>query len=109
MSLAGKVMVAHYARIETGFLYAACRQLYGMAPVMPVVDTLLIEHERHVRSHLATQRGALRLAAARERYGLPRYPAHDALTDAIAAGELFLAQIAHRAGAAVPRLRDFTR
>ena len=38
---------------------------------------------------------AYRLGAARQRYGLPEYRAHDALTDALAAAELFLAQIGH--------------
>ena len=75
----------------------------------PVVDTLTIEHQRHSRTGGVgvTEAGALRLGAARERYGLPRYPAHDALTDAIAAAELFLAQVAHRSGARVARLRDY--
>lgn len=108
-ALAGRVMIAHYARIEVGFLAVACRRLYGFAPVLPVIDTLRLEHEREIPGHHATQPGALRLAAARERYGLPRYPAHDALTDAIAAGELFLAQLAHHGGSDPPRLRDFTR
>lgn len=35
-----------------------------------------------------------RLGAARRTFGLPRYSAHHALTDAIAAGELLLAQVA---------------
>ena len=40
----------------------------------------------------------LRLQACRDHFGLPRYRAHEALTDAISAGELFLAQSAHLAG-----------
>ena len=32
----------------------------------------------------------LNLAAARARYGLPAYGAHDALTDAVSTAELFL-------------------
>ncbi|NLW04889.1 MAG: 3'-5' exonuclease, partial [Pseudomonadaceae bacterium] len=35
------------------------------------------------------------LAACRERYGLPNYHPHDALTDALATAELLQAQIAH--------------
>lgn len=106
-ALAGRVLIAHYARIEIGFLSSACRRLYGFAPVLPVVDTLTIEHQRRSRTSSVTEAGALRLGAARERYGLPRYPAHDALTDAIAAAELFLAQVAHRSGGRVAPLRDY--
>ena len=41
--------------------------------------------------------GALRLWAARERRGLPVYRAHEALTDALACAELYLAQAAELA------------
>ena len=37
---------------------------------------------------------SLRLAHARQRYNLPPYHPHHALTDALAAAELFLAQMA---------------
>ncbi len=37
----------------------------------------------------------LRLARVRERYDLPRYGSHNALSDALACGELFLAQQSH--------------
>ena len=46
------------------------------------------------------------MANLRERYGLPRYRAHNALIDAISAAELLLAQIAHRAGKRSPRLDE---
>ena len=45
----------------------------------------------------------LNLTAARRALGLPDYPAHDALTDAVATAELFLV-VRHRLGAR--RLRD---
>jgi DNA polymerase-3 subunit epsilon len=38
--------------------------------------------------------GSLRLDAARRRFGLPRYAAHRAATDAVATAELLLAQVA---------------
>ena len=106
-ALAGRVLIAHFARIEVEFLASACRRLYGLAPVLPVVDTMQIEHRRHATPAGDIQPGTLRLNAARERYGLPRYPAHDALTDAIAAAELFLAQVAHKSGDGAARLRDY--
>jgi DNA polymerase-3 subunit epsilon len=45
----------------------------------------------------------MNLTAARHALGLPEYPAHDALTDAIATAELFLV-LRHRLGAR--KLRD---
>ncbi|KAA3629599.1 MAG: 3'-5' exonuclease [Proteobacteria bacterium] len=95
-ALAGKVMVAHYAVIETGFLSEACQRIYGFPLIGPVVDTLELDARILRQTGRIPKQGELRLAALRERYGLPRYPAHNALIDAIAAGELFLAQAAYR-------------
>ena len=47
----------------------------------------------------------LNLADARRACGLPDYPAHDALTDAVATAELFLV-LRHRLGART--LRELT-
>jgi DNA polymerase III subunit epsilon len=92
-ALTGRVLLAHFARIETGFLSAACERLWGTPMPCVVVDTLELEHrvvtERGQRDPAP---GALRLWAARERHGLPVYRAHEALTDALACAELYLAQ-----------------
>ncbi|WP_293675636.1 hypothetical protein [Thiolapillus sp.] len=40
-------------------------------------------------------------------YGLPRYQAHNALMDAIATAELFLAQLAHGNYQKPPPLKNF--
>lgn len=105
--LAGKVMVAHYSVIETRFLSAACERLYGFPLIGPVVDTLELEARLVRQSGQLARKGDLRLAALRSRYNLPRYPAHNALSDAIAAGELFLAQAAHRTRGQHTALRQF--
>ncbi|ROR29642.1 exonuclease domain-containing protein [Inmirania thermothiophila] len=106
-ALAGKVLLAHHAVIEQRFLDRACRRLYGRGLLCPVVDTLQLEARRfHIEGRPIVQ-GDLRLHQARARHGLPRYPAHDALSDALAAAELFLAQAQQRAvGGRTPRLRD---
>lgn len=88
-----KVMVVHYSPIELGFLKA----LWQTQP-MPVLasdwlDTMQIERHRRERNNDVIKEGGYRLPACRERYGLPDYPGHDALTDAMATAELFLAQI----------------
>lgn len=104
--LAGRVMIAHYARLEMGFLDAACRQVFGGPFTLPVVDTLAVEHRRMQRRNQPVVKGSLRLDAVRQRYNLPRYRAHNALIDAIAAAELFLAQMAERDGGGRLRLKD---
>lgn len=96
-ALRGRVLLAHHASIETGFLTAACEQVHGAPFVTPCVDTLDLQ-QRVLAGALGAgpepPPGALRLWAARERYGLPRYRPHDPLTDALACAELYLAQVA---------------
>lgn len=97
--LAGRVLVLHHAPLDLGFLNAACRQLWGAPLVARVVDTLALAHRRHHHgTHHEPTDGELRLHALRAQYGLPRYPAHNALSDALATAELLLALVAHRAG-----------
>lgn len=96
--LAGKVLLAHHARIEQGFLSAACQHLYGGPLILPIADTLAIAQHQRLRQQEVMADGSLRLAALREHYGLPRYKAHHALIDAIATAELFLAQVAEKRG-----------
>ncbi|HEX9803124.1 MAG TPA: exonuclease domain-containing protein [Gammaproteobacteria bacterium] len=92
--LAGKVLIAHHARFEMQFLRRACLALFGMNFVMPVVDTQAIARRTLERRNQAFRPQELRLAALRRRHQLPRYRLHNALSDALAAAELFLAQLA---------------
>ena len=93
-ALQGRVLVAHHAPIELGFLDRAFRDGGAVGAPLHVVDTMTLERRLLVRGHGAPPPGALRLDAARQRYGLPRYAAHRAATDAIATAELLLAQVA---------------
>jgi len=92
--LAGKVMLVHYAAIEQNFLSAACQQLYGAPFVIPTIDTLLLAQRIFERRNHTIQAGDLRLFNLRPRYNLPNYKAHNALSDALATAELFLAMAA---------------
>lgn len=94
--LAGKVLIAHHALVEWTFLSEACKKVFGVPFEIPTIDTLLIERRLAVRRNLDLPRGGYRLNACRQRYNLPRYGAHNALVDAIAAGELFLAQASYK-------------
>ncbi len=100
-AMAGRVIVAHYSRIERDFLRRAVSDMTGDVLDFPVVDTMEIESRKHPVSRPnrfqrwmgAEASPSLRLARARERYNLPAYRPHHALTDALASAELFLAQI----------------
>lgn len=105
--LQGRVLIAHYAATECGFVDAACRRCFGAGLLVPTVDTLTLAHRSCVRQGREPVRGDLRLAALRERYNLPAYASHDALVDALAAAELFLAQMEELAGAGPVPLRAF--
>lgn len=94
-ALAGKVMLVHFARIEREFLQQACLELYGVAPSFPMIDTLAIAKRRLDKKDVAYDPSELRLGALRAKKGLPQYFAHNALNDAIATAELFLAQTSH--------------
>lgn len=106
-ALAGKVMIAHHATVEKGFLGDACQRVYGVGLPVPVIDTQALAKRTFQRRHIAFKGSDLRLHALSERYNLPRYSAHNALSDALAAAELFLAQVSHSNGGNKMPLRDF--
>lgn len=101
---AGCVVVFHHAALDTAFLDRAAQAVFGAPLLLPCVDTLWLEKRRFARQGRAVEPGGLRLQACRERYHLPAHIAHNALSDALATGELLLAQLAHRGGD--PRLRE---
>lgn len=101
--LAGRVLLVHYAHLDLGLIERLCRERFGSAPPLQVVDTLQLERRR--RRHRGPSAGSLRLGDLRTDYALPRYAAHNCLTDAIATAELFLAMVARRRDSDL-RLRD---
>lgn len=105
--LAGRVMLVHYKNIEQNFLDVACRRLYGARFVVETIDTLDLAARVYERLNHTIQTGDLRLFNLRPRYNLPRYKAHNALTDAVATAELFLAMAAEMAPPEDCRLGPF--
>ncbi|KEO90052.1 hypothetical protein EH31_08135 [Erythrobacter longus] len=89
-ALSGRVLVAHAAMMERDALRRAVKTLYGADLPIRAICTLTLE--RRLNPNLVGA-DAYRLGPCRARYGLPPYAAHDALTDAIAAAELFQAQL----------------
>lgn len=104
-ALAGRVLVVHHAGLDKALLDRLCRHRYGAPLLVPVVDTLALEHRRQSQRHHIEEGGSLKLSDLRMTYGLPRYAAHDCLVDAIATAELLLAMIAH---GHARRLRDLS-
>lgn len=100
-AIKGRILVVHYRHIEREFLARALLERLGEAIEFPVIDTMSIEQNVLRRRQGLVDRllkrspGGLRLGDCRERYGLPHYHAHHALTDALATAELLQAQIAH--------------
>jgi len=91
-ALSGRVLIAHSAGIEVHALRRSSAKLFGVN--LPIRSICTLELERRLNPNLVGEED-YRLGKCRERYGLPEYRAHDALTDAIAAAELFQAQLTH--------------
>lgn len=102
---AGTIVLAHGASIERGFLVEAARATGRPALSLRTVDTLgYLRAIERVRPHLTDRlpAGAARyaslptaLGAARAFFGLPAYPEHEPLFDALATAELYLL-LSHR-------------
>lgn len=105
----GRVLVAHHWPLDCRFLQQDILTIYHQTVLLPAIDTLVLEKQRLLRAHSVLKEGSLRLGACRERYGLPIYAAHSALTDALACAELLLAQVAAMGGGADIFVGDLLR
>jgi len=92
-TLNGSCLLAHNAIIEKEFLNKLSQEYYSQEIPLRLIDTLKREQNRLKHSEKLLQEGSLRLAACRARYNLPVYKAHNALSDALACAELYLAQV----------------
>ncbi|MDM3869928.1 exonuclease domain-containing protein [Porticoccus sp. W117] len=96
-ALRGRVLVLHSGAIDLSFIQPVCKQLFNVPLLAQLVDTLEIEKKRLAGNGQMEQlpQDGLRLFNCRERYNLPSYNAHNALADALATAELFLAQVSY--------------
>jgi len=106
--IAGKPLLVHYARIESGFLKEACRQIYGVTPPLMIIDTLALIKKRFDKNGGNYPPSTLRLASLRDSFELPTYHAHNALKDAIATAELLLAELYNNHDGLATPLKDLT-
>lgn len=105
-ALAGRALLAHHAPLDVAFLEAAHRSVGEESPPVPVVCTLQLQGRLLRRAGQELHPGSLRLWRARARHGLPAVRAHDALGDALAAAELYLAQVAELEASGPVTLRE---
>ena len=92
--LAGRVLVVHHAGLDKGLLDRLCRAQFGEKLLLPIIDTLALEHRREKRKHHLDDNRSLRLPDLRDHYNLPYYRGHDCVMDAIATAELLIAMVA---------------
>lgn len=85
------VLVFHNATLDLGYLNQYLIREWGAPLLMPYVDTMEFERKKLLRDQEHIKPGELRLFQCRERYGLPAVELHDALGDALATAELWLA------------------
>ncbi|MBQ0797627.1 3'-5' exonuclease [Zhongshania sp.] len=95
-ALKGRVLIFHCAAMDMAFLDQWCVRLHGARLLMPFVDTLTVERKRLDSRQPIIRSGELRLGQCRKRYNLPEYPPHNAMSDALATAELFLAMMASK-------------
>lgn len=104
--LSGKVMLAHNANVEFGFINKMCQKLYATEFIIPVIDTQHLAKRSLERKNSAYKSKELRLFNLRKSLNMPAYKAHNALMDAIATAELFLAMFNRISPKNDGRLRD---
>ena len=91
--LKGKVLLAHNAKVEIGFIKKMCKEIYGSDFLIPVIDTQYLAKRSFDRKNISYKNSDLRLFNLRSSFNMPAYKAHNALMDAIATAELFLALV----------------
>jgi DNA polymerase-3 subunit epsilon len=92
------ILVFHNAMLDWGFLKLALKNAGVTQRPKLIIDTLQIEKKRLLQHTSDIKLDDLTLNECRNRYDLPSYHCHHALTDAQATAELLLAQC-HQIGA----------
>ena len=105
--LSGKVLLAHNAKVEMGFLNKMCLDLYNTKFIMPVIDTQFLAKRSFERKNIGFKSAELRLFNLRESLNMPAFKAHNALMDAVATAELFLALVCQISPKCNARLKEF--
>lgn len=86
-----EAMIVHHAGLDVAMLRRASRAIGAEWPAPNVIDTIQLIDRARRRLRVAGVRIPYDLRGARASLGLPLHDAHDALADAVAAAELYLA------------------
>lgn len=105
--LKGKVILVHNEIVEQSFINNVCQKLYGTDFVMLVIDTQRLAKRSLERQDQPYKGNELRLFNLRAKFNMPVYKAHNALLDAIATAELFLAMVNNISSYKNARVKDF--
>lgn len=101
VNLENSVLVCHHAGLDVPILRRLCQENDLSWPNPVILDTLQIDRYLIQKGSEIPPQNSLTLGACRARYNLPSSQNHDALSDAQATAELFLAQC-HRLSAGHP-------
>ena len=94
-AIAGRVIVAHVAAVERGFLGAALAEP-GLELVNPIVDTAAMHRElRRLRREPPAEHDPIGLSAMVRELGLPVHRPHHADGDALTTAQAFIALATH--------------
>lgn len=90
----GTLIIGHHVGLDMAFLNRACRRLYGRPMGNPCLDTMrmaMVWRDKRLPSHY--ERFNLNISYVlndlAEEFDLPRFPAHEALGDALQTAYLF--------------------
>ena len=112
--LENRYLVAHHAPFDWKLLQQAARVTEVALNPLGIIDTLMLERQRlghPFRDHPMhkAHQDDFTLPACGARFHLPARPAHHALEDALACGELFLAQAWHLSQTRMLTVRELIR
>jgi DNA polymerase-3 subunit epsilon len=105
-ALEGRVLVAHAAGVELGFLDRIAR-LHGRPKVRRAIDVLDLADV--LASRTGGELESRRLAAIADRFGVPLSRTHHAFGDALATAQLFLVLATRLEPHGLTRVRDLER
>jgi len=95
-SCKGRILILHHGRLDFSYLNQASKRLFGSPLWLPYCDTMELEKTKILNEMGTIPPGALTLSTCRSRYSLPNYTQHNALVDALATAELFIAHLSGR-------------
>ncbi|GAB1410485.1 hypothetical protein MASR1M90_16390 [Desulfovibrionales bacterium] len=110
----GTLLVGHHVGLDMRFLNRACRAAYGAGLANPCLDTMRMamlwrDRNRSSQYEQFDLRISYGLADVAEECNLPRFPAHNALGDALQTAYLFLYLVKKIAGTRPLTLRELFR